>query len=404
MSNCIFCNKFSSLLNSEDICNDCYQKYTIEMEKVVYYVNYLLNMTDSNHNSLEFRKYKLDELKKLYYDFTKTPAGKILEMYHSTTFSQIQTEINTRELEFDRLLRKKEICRYSKIEGAPNDYVIFDLETTGFDSEKDAILEIGAIKYINNTETDRFHTYVNPERSIPKKASKVNNITVDKVKEAPTIKSVLPDFLAFIGNLTLIAYNSDFDMGFMQMKCNCNLDKKITNDVIDTLPLARKYLPQLPNKKLETVKQHFNLDVGSHNAIDDCIVTNHLYQYCKQFEELKYKYVIPFPYDPHELSNLEVEYINTAVEICEKNGTSKKGMILKSGSLLSIVDKDYNTIVSFKLYGKLQYVLLNVPFDKFENECQTEIKHTASTKSEGNYTRVFTENPQQLWEFQKYIK
>ena len=294
--------------------------------------------------------------------------------------------------------------KYSKVETVPNDYVVFDLETTGLNKFEDKIIEIGAIKYINGVETDRFQTYVNPQKHIPLEVTNINGISDKDVKTAPKSEKALSDFLNFIGKYPLIAYNSDFDMGFIQVNCHNTLGKTVENDVVDALPLAKEYLWQLPNKKLETVKQHFGLNVGSHNAIDDCIVTNHLYQYCKQFEDLKHKYVIPFPYNPQELSDLEVEYINTAVEIYEKNGISKEYLTLyKNSKLLSIV-RDKEPIISFKLYGKLQYVLLKVSFVKFENECKTDIKHTASTKSEGNYTRVFTENPQQLWEFQKYIK
>ena len=293
MPRCIFCNKFSFLLNNQNICKNCYFRYTAEAKRVVEQdINALFDMIDAKYNTLEFRKSKLDELKNLYSNFINTPAGKILKIYDYFTFISIKNEIDITELKFDSLFRKKEICKYSKINGAPNDYVVFDLETTGLDNSNDAILEIGAIKYANGVEVDRFHTYVNPERSIPRSASEINHITAAKVRKAPTIRYALNDFINFIGDLTLIAYNSDFDMGFIQMKCTYKLGKKVENNVIDALPLAQNYLSKLPNKKLETVKKYFNLDVGSHNAIDDCIVTNHLYQYCRQFEELKYRYVI----------------------------------------------------------------------------------------------------------------
>lgn len=406
MARCIFCNKFSLLLNEKKICSSCFNTYSQKAIKVCEQeIDPLGAIIENEYNSLDVRKENLDKLKVVFEDFLRKPEGQIWVMYNRFSYEQMELNIKIAERELNNAIKKREIRKYSKIEGSPNDYIVFDLETTGFNAEDDAILEIGAIKYINSIETDRFHSYANPHRSIPKAASAVNHITQSKVKNAPDVRNVLIDFLNFIGDYTLISHNSDFDMSFIQIKCYDNLGKTVKNDVVDTLPLARKYLPQLPNKKLVTVKNHFNLDVGSHNAIDDCIVTNHLYQYCKQFEDLKYKYIIPFPYNPQELSDLEVEYINTAVEICEKNGISKKDLTLyKNSTLLSIIKNKYDTVVSFKLYGKLQYALLLVPFDKFENECQTEIKHTASTKSEGNYTRVFTENSQQLWEFQKYIK
>lgn len=299
---------------------------------------------------------------------------------------------------------KKEKPQYSKVEAAPNDYVVFDLETTGLDCHSDSILEIGAIKYVNGVEADKFHTYVNPHRSIPRSASEINHITAAKVRNAPDIKPALSDFVSFVGDLPLIAFNSDFDMGFIQIKCIDCFDTAVKNDVIDALPLARKYLPDLPNKKLETIKKHFNLDVGSHNAIDDCVVTNHLYQYCRQFEELKYRYVIPFGYRERELSELEIEYLNTVVEICEKNDVPKKDLKMYSASnKLLTIERKGEKVVGLKLFGKLQYVLLEIPFTKFQSEYKTELLFTEGNQSERDCTRVFTENPSDLWNFEKCI-
>lgn len=331
-----------------------------------------------------------------YMKVQKTPIPK-----------SINTVFNTSSFTKRMTYRDRPKIKYSKIQATPNNYIVFDLETTGLDNIDNKIIEIGAIKYIEGKEQGRFHTYVNPDEHISFEITSINHISDDDVKNAPFVKEALMNFLNFIGEYTLIAFNSDFDMAFLQYNISKYFECDIKNDVIDALPLAYQYLSELPNKKLTTIKKYFNLDVGSHNAIDDCIVTNHLYQYCKQFEDLKYKYVIPFPYNPQELSDLEVEYINTAVEICEKNGISKKNLSLyKNSKLLSIKKNNSDTtdtVVSFKLYGKLQYTLLNIPFEKFESECKTDIKHTASSKSEGNYTRVLTENPQQLWEFEKYI-
>lgn len=296
---------------------------------------------------------------------------------------------------------------YSKVEAAPDDYVVFDLETTGLKYSSDAILEIGAIKYIDNVEAERFHTYVRTNKTIPDYITRINGITSSTIKDAPLIRSALKDFLAFIDNYTLIAFNSDFDMSFIQYNCLTKLHINVENDVIDALPLARKHLPDLPNKKLETIKRHFNLDVGSHNAIDDCIVTNHLYQYCKQFEAVRFKYVIPFTYQAQELKDIEVEYLNTVVEILEKNGIKKSEMGMDyTSKFLRLYDRREGRFafdIRIKMYGKLKYVLLDVPLSRFEAECNTDIKHTEGSSDERGKTRLFTENPQQLWDFEKYL-
>lgn len=328
----------------------------------------------------------------------KITSNNIQSSNRLITISNASTKLNN-----DYTYHDHSEIKYSKVEAAPKNYIIFDLETTGLKYFTDEILEIGAIKYIDNIETERFHTYVKVIKTIPDYITAINHITASTIKDAPLIKSALIDFISFIENYTLIAFNSDFDMSFIQYNCKNKLHKTIDNDVIDALPLAKKYLSDLPNKKLETIKRHFGLTVGSHNAIDDCIVTNHLYQYCRQFEELKYRYIIPFAYDPQELLDIEVEYINTVVEICEKNGISRKDLTLSKNSKFLSVIQNSRTIIEFKLYGRLQYALLQIPFSDFESECNTEIKYTPSVKSEGDRTRIFTENAQQLWEFEKYI-
>lgn len=296
---------------------------------------------------------------------------------------------------------------YSKTESAPDDYIVFDLETTGLKYNSDAILEIGAIKYINNAEAERFHTYVKTNKVIPDYITKINGITFSTIKDAPMIRSALKDFIAFIGNYTLIAYNSDFDMSFIQYNCRTKLNCNIENDVIDALPLARKYLPELPNKKLETIKKHFNLKVDSHNAMDDCFVTNHLYQYCKQNEADRFRYAIPFTYQSQDLNDTEADYLKTVVEILEKNGINKSDMGLKyTSKYLEVYDKridKYKFHIRIKMYGKLQYVLLEVPIRKVEAECKTGIKYTEGSTNERGMTRIFTENPQQLWDFEKFF-
>lgn len=322
---------------------------------------------------------------------SKTPKSTVNNIYSNNYYQNITYKDRNR-------------IKYSKVEAAPNDYIVFDLETTGLDHIENDILEIGAIKYNNGIEVDRFHTYVKIGKPIPPFITNLNGISKDTIKDAPLIRTALRNFLNFIGNYNLIAFNSDFDMSFMQYNCEKKLNTLINNDVIDALPLARKYLPQLPNKKLETVKQHFGLTVGSHNAIDDCFVTNYLYQYCRQFEELRYRYAVPFLYNPRVLSDKEVEYLNAIVSICEKSGISRSQLSIRtSRGAMIIVEKNSETVVGFKLDGKLQYVLLQIPFDQFEANYPTEIKHTPSIKAEGNCTRLFITNTEQLWEFELLI-
>ena len=83
------------------------------------------------------------------------------------------------------------------------DFIIFDLETTGISCENDKIVEISALKVVNGRVVEEFSELGNPKCKIPYYSSRVNGITDDMVKDARTFDEVLPDFLGFIGDITL---------------------------------------------------------------------------------------------------------------------------------------------------------------------------------------------------------
>ena len=98
-------------------------------------------------------------------------------------------------------------------------YIVFDIETTGFSSIKDAIIEVGAVKVTDGKITDRFSTFVNPKRPIPFEITNLTSITDEMVMDSPTIDVVLPQFLEFAGDGVLVAHNAGFDVGFIEQNC-----------------------------------------------------------------------------------------------------------------------------------------------------------------------------------------
>ena len=88
--------------------------------------------------------------------------------------------------------------------------------------------------------------------------------------------------MEFIGDFVLIAHNSSFDLSFIEDNIKRLKLPMINNKNIDTVEIARKYLPQVYNYKLTTLKNYFKLDFGSHRSVDDCRTTNYVYQYCKK--------------------------------------------------------------------------------------------------------------------------
>lgn len=170
----------------------------------------------------------------------------------------------------------------NKEEKMVDDYVVFDLETTGLEPTTSEIIEIGALKYRNNELVGEFSVLIHPHHSIPLLITNITGIDDTIVKNAETIEQVLPKFLDFIEDLPLVAHNSSFDLSFIEENIKKLKLPMIANTNIDTLELAKKYIPKAYNHKLETLKKYFHLDYGSHRSIDDCKTTNYIYEYCKK--------------------------------------------------------------------------------------------------------------------------
>ena len=96
--------------------------------------------------------------------------------------------------------------------------------------------------------------------------------------------------------------------------------------------------------------------------------------------------------------------MNTIVEICEKNGVPKKDLKMYSASNKFLtIERKNEKVVGLKLFGKLQYILLEIPLTKFQAEYKTELLFTKGSQNEKDCTRVFTKNPSDLWNFEKCI-
>jgi DNA polymerase III epsilon subunit family exonuclease len=160
-----------------------------------------------------------------------------------------------------------------------SEFVVFDLETTGLSPYNDKIIEIGAIKISNGIMTDSYTTLVNPLCHIPSAATNVNGITDNMVSNAPTIDTVLPLFINFIGNSILVAHNATFDMGFLRHNM-CQMGCTTINPVICTLLLSRKLFPEFQNHKLETVASSLGISLNNaHRSLSDVTATGNVFLY-----------------------------------------------------------------------------------------------------------------------------
>ena len=159
-----------------------------------------------------------------------------------------------------------------------DEYVVFDLETTGFSSENDKIIEIGAVRVKNGKICEKYSTFVNPERKIPERITELTSITDDMVKDAPIIEKVLPEFLEFIGDNALVAHNAGFDHGFIRQKAK---EQGMETDftVVDTVGLARVLFPELAKYKLDNIAKKLKISLENHHrAVDDAGATAEIFE------------------------------------------------------------------------------------------------------------------------------
>ena len=150
-----------------------------------------------------------------------------------------------------------------------DEFIVFDLETTGKYAATCAITEIGAVLVKNGEVIERYNTFVNPEMPIPEEVVKLTSITDDMVKDARKIGEVLPEFLAFVGNRLMIAHNADFDIGFLREAAK-KLNIPFSNPYLDTVALSRFLNKDLKSHKLDVVAKYYGLgDFNHHRACDD---------------------------------------------------------------------------------------------------------------------------------------
>lgn len=157
----------------------------------------------------------------------------------------------------------------------PYEYTVIDIETTGLDPEYDEIIEIGGLKVSNGEIIDEFCSLVKPSCKIPEFIENLTGITNQMVKEAPSIKKVLPRFIDFIGDSILVAYNAHFDINFIYDNYLTMSGIQFRNDFIDVLRISRRAYPELSNHKLGTLAEYLDVtNIPKHRSIADCYVCN----------------------------------------------------------------------------------------------------------------------------------
>ena len=159
--------------------------------------------------------------------------------------------------------------------------IVLDTETTGISvKEGHRIVEIGCIELDNLIPTKRkFHYYLNPERKVSDKAFEIHGYSDDFLSKQKKFSEIGEEFLEFISNKRLIIHNAEFDLAHLNNELALLGKKILTNEIVDTLILAREKFPGSP-VNLDALCKRFRIDNSKrtkHTALIDCDLLSRVY-------------------------------------------------------------------------------------------------------------------------------
>ena len=158
----------------------------------------------------------------------------------------------------------------------PDDYVLIDLETTGYSPRYDEIIELAAYRVRNGTIVDTFSSLVNLNGSIVLNDFIIEKtgITQEMVDSAPDITEVFEDYLRFIGSDIIVGHNVNFDVNFIYDRSMLYFEKPLTNDFIDTMRFFKRLHPEFDHHRLMDLAELYGVSyIGAHRAGVDCNIT-----------------------------------------------------------------------------------------------------------------------------------
>lgn len=166
----------------------------------------------------------------------------------------------------DKVLLKKGKLLYK----LPSQYTVVDLETTGFDCNKDHVIEVAALRVRNGEVVDSFESLIHCPCEIDQTITKLTGITNEMLADAPLLESVLPSLLDFIGSDLLMGHNLSFDIRFLNMATAAIGKEQKSYKYVDTMYLARKIFPEWKHHRLDDLVSNLKVDVGTaHRALGD---------------------------------------------------------------------------------------------------------------------------------------
>lgn len=160
-------------------------------------------------------------------------------------------------------------------------YVSLDLETTGLNPKKDKIIEIGAIKVCRGEIIDTYSTFLNPGRQLGDTVIQLTGIEQSMLEKAPEPKEEIPKLLSFLEGYPLLGHSILFDYSFLK-RAAVNQGLIFEKKGIDTLRIARKYLPELESRRLDYLCRHYGITHKAHRALEDAAAAHYLYGKLKE--------------------------------------------------------------------------------------------------------------------------
>jgi len=144
-------------------------------------------------------------------------------------------------------------------------YVVFDLETSGFDFKTDGIIQFVALKVVDGQPAEGCNLFVRPVKRLPlslqqKLRLDTNPDKLKTIESAPPIEEQIESMMAFLGDLPLVAHNGRFDYAFLHQACESHLGHELVNPLIDTMELSLLTLPGASSHKLEHLARELGVD------------------------------------------------------------------------------------------------------------------------------------------------
>ena len=155
------------------------------------------------------------------------------------------------------------------------DWVVVDVETTGGAPERGhRITEVAAVWISNGAITESYSSLVNPERRILPMVSSLTGITQSMVATAPLFRDVAIPFMDRLRGRVFVAHNAPFDWRFVGQEMDMALGYRLEGRRLCTARLARRLLPQLPSRGLDSLARYFGIEIERrHRALDDALAT-----------------------------------------------------------------------------------------------------------------------------------